>query len=260
MDKKISVIIPIYNAEKYLAETLNSVRFQTYKNLEIVCVLDCPPDSSENIINKIAKDDERIKIVCHAQNMGPAAARNTGVKNANGEYLHFMDADDLLSPDFYEIMVSSAEKNSADVSACSVYYEKKPWKSIWFKKNEILTETADKIEKTEVVIRGWAWRYLIKKSFWIKQDFSFPDLMIMEDTPVMIPMIYYANKVAFCPSATYFYMRRESSILNKKNDVVKEKKMSEHRHQSRKMCADFMREKNIKRPCKLLYDIKKFIL
>ncbi|MDR1698848.1 MAG: glycosyltransferase [Prevotellaceae bacterium] len=259
IDKKISVIIPVYNAEKYIKQTLNSIRFQTYKNLEIICVLDCPPDTSEHIINGIAEDDERIKIVRHTQNMGPAAARNTGAKNAGGEYLHFMDSDDLLSPDFYETMISASEKNNADVSACSVYYEKKTWKSIWFGKSEVLTSTAGKIKKTEVVIRGWAWRYLIKKSFWEKHCFSFPDLMMMEDTPVMISMIYYAKKVVLCPGATYFYMRRESSILNKNNDVTKEKRLSEHRFQSRKMCKDFMRENNIKRPNKLLYDIKKFI-
>jgi glycosyltransferase involved in cell wall biosynthesis len=256
---KISVIIPIFNAEKYIEQTLNSIRFQTYKNVEILCVLDCPTDNSEQIISEIARNDERIKIIRHTENKGPAEARNTGVKNASGEYLHFMDSDDVLSPDFYETMINAAIENNAEVAASSVYYEKKSWKSIWFTLSEILTETNNKIAKTEVTVRGWAWRYIIKKSFWQEYNLSFPNLLIMEDTPVMIAMIFYAKKVVLCPGATYFYLRRESSILNRKNDTEKEQKLREHRHLSRKMCKDFLKEKNIKRPCKLWYDIRKYI-
>ena len=224
INKKISVIIPIYNAEKYLKQTLDSVRFQTYKNLEVVCVLDCPSDHSAKIAKEIADEDSRIKLVEHTQNRGLPAARNSGVENATGEYIHFMDADDLISPDFYEIMISAAVKNDADVSACSVFYEKKQWRSIWFAKSEVLLEKKDKIRKTEVVMSSWAWSYLIKKNFWNKHDFSFPDLVPMEDKPVMLPAIYHANKVALCPNAVYFYKNREdSSILREKYNVTCEK-------------------------------------
>ncbi|MCL2414040.1 MAG: glycosyltransferase family 2 protein [Bacteroidales bacterium] len=256
-DKKISIIIPIYNAEKYLKQTLDSVRYQTYENLEIVCVLDCPTDSSAKIVKEAAKEDNRIKIIELSKNMGLPAARNSGVENAMGEFLHFMDSDDLISPDFYEIMIGSAENSDVDIAACSVLYEKKPWRSIWFQKSEILSNTDDKIKKTEVAVQGWAWRYLIKKDFWDEYQFSFPDLVPMEDKPVMIPMIYYANSVALCPSAVYFYKNRESSILNKKYDPVREKQRSENRQKARKIFKDFMRENKIKRPSKLLYYVKK---
>ena len=256
--KKISVIIPIYNAEKYLKQTLDSVRFQTYKNLEIVCVLDCPTDNSANIIRETAKEDNRIKLVEHFQNMGLPAARNSGVENATGEYIHFIDSDDLINPDFYEIMINEAEKTDADVAACSVFYEKKPVKSIWFQKSEVLLDIKDKIKKTEVAIQGWAWRYLIKKGFWNEHKFSFPDLVPMEDKPVMIPMIYYANKVILCPNAVYFYKNRENSILNKVYDPIREKQRSENRQKARKIFKDFMQINKIKRPNKWLYYIKKY--
>jgi len=258
MDKKISIIIPIYNAGKYLKQTLDSVRFQTYRNLEIVCVLDCPTDNSAKIVAELAQEDNRIKPVELEKNLGLPGARNSGVEHATGEYLHFLDADDLLSPDFYELLINSAVRNDADVSACSVFYEKKPWRSIWFEKSEALSKTKDKITKTEVAIQGWAWRYLIKKSFWDAHNFSFPDLVPMEDKPVMIPMIYHANKVALCPSAVYFYKNREGSILNKTYDPIREKKRSENRQKARKIFTDFMREHNIKKPNKLLYYLKKF--
>jgi glycosyltransferase involved in cell wall biosynthesis len=256
MNKKISIIIPIYNAEKYLKQTLDSVRFQTYKDLEIVCVLDYPTDNSAEIVENIAKEDNRIKPVYNPQNMGLPAARNIGVENATGEYIHFIDSDDLICPDFYEIMVNAVIKADADVAACSVFYEKKPWRSIRFRKSETLSGPS-KINKTEVAIMGWSWRYLIRKDFWVSRNFSFPDLVPMEDMPVMIPMIYYADKVVLCPDAVYFYKHRESSILNNNYDPGREKLHSKNRKKARKTFRDFMRVNKIKRPSRLLYYIKK---
>ncbi|MCL2597313.1 MAG: glycosyltransferase family 2 protein [Paludibacter sp.] len=255
---KISVIIPIYNAQKYLKQTLDAVRYQTYQHLEIICVLDCPTDNSAEIVKEISEGDYRFKIINHSKNLGLPAARNSGVKNATGEYIHFMDSDDLLNPEFYEILINAAVNSDADVTACSVFYEKKPKRGIWFRESKILSNTDDKIKDTEVAIQGWAWRYLIKKSFWNKNNFSFPDLVPMEDRPVMIPMIFYASKVALCPSAVYFYKNRENSILNKEYDPVIEKQRSENRRKSRKICRIFMKTNKIKRPNKLLYYFNKY--
>jgi len=256
---KISVIVPIYNAGKYLKQTLDSIRFQTYKNLEIVCVLDCPADDSAKIVEDCAEEDSRIKPVYNKHNMGLPMARNIGVENASGEYMHFMDADDLLNPDFYDILSSAAIKDDADVAACSVFYEKKPWRSIWFKKSEVVSGSA-KIEKTEVAFMGWAWRYLIRKNFWTSNNLSFPNLVPMEDKPAMIPMVYYANRVALCPGAVYFYKYRESSILNKNSDNERKKRHSENRQKARKIFREFMRDNKIKRPSRLLYSLKKKFL
>jgi len=257
INKKISVIIPIYNAEKYLKQTLDSIRFQTYKNLEIVCVLDCPTDDSAKLVEDIAKEDSRIKPIYNKQNMGLPKTRNIGVENASGEYIHFMDSDDLLSPDFYEVMISAAEKDNADVAACSVFYEKKPYRSIWFKKSEVLCDSQNKIDKTEVSVMGWAWRYLIRRDFWNNRKLSFPDLVPMEDMPVMIPMIYYADKVVLCPGAVYFYKYRPQSILNKERSDERKIRDSKNRQAARKIFGKFMRINKIKRPNRLLYHIKK---
>jgi len=259
LEKRISVILPIYNVEKYLLRALNSIRFQTYQNIEIICVLDCPTDSSAEIASKIATEDKRIKLINHSSNKGLPAARNSGVEYATGEYIHFMDSDDFLSPDFYETMIHAAEKSKADIAACSVYYEKKPNKSIWFRKSEVLSDTDDKLEKTEVTMLGWAWRYLIKKNFWNERNFSFPDLVPMEDKPVMISMIYYANAVAFCPAAVYFYKNRENSILNKNFDAAREKRGRENRHMARAMYKNFMKSNRIKQPSKLRYYLRKYL-
>lgn len=259
LEKRISVIMPIYNVEKYLARALNSIRFQTYQNVEIICVLDCPTDASVEIAKKIAAEDTRIKLLINDSNKGLPAARNSGMEYATGEYIHFMDSDDFLSPDFYETLLHAAEKSKADVAACSVYYDKKPRKSIWFSKSEVLTDINDKMEKTEVTIRGWAWKYLIKKSFWEEHKFSFPDLVPMEDKPVMISMMYYTNAVILCPGAVYFYKNRENSILNNTYSASREKQRRVNRHKARKVYSDFMRTNNIKVPSKLKYYLKKYI-
>jgi hypothetical protein len=156
-------------------------------------------------------------------------------------------------------LLHAAEKSKADVAACSVYYDKKPRKSIWFSKSEVLTDINDKMEKTEVTIRGWAWKYLIKKSFWEEHKFSFPDLVPMEDKPVMISMMYYTNAVILCPGAVYFYKNRENSILNNTYSASREKQRRVNRHKARKVYSDFMRTNNIKVPSKLKYYLKKYI-
>ncbi|GBU20892.1 glycosyl transferase [Fibrobacteres bacterium R8-0-B4] len=255
--EKISVIIPIYNAEEYLQQTLDSVRFQTYKDLEIICVLDCPTDGSAEIVEKAAKEDGRIKLVYNQLNMGLPTARNIGVENATGVYMHFLDSDDSISPDFYETMITAAIEADADVAACSVFYEKKPAHSIWFRESEVLSDTTDKIKKTFVTIHGWAVRYLIRKKVWNNHKLSFPDLVPMEDKPLMIRVIYYANKVVICPCAVYFYKYRENSILNLHYDPIREKQRSENRQKARKIFHDFMRAHKIKEPSRLLHYLKR---
>ena len=257
--KKISVVVPIYNAEKYVARTLNSIRFQTYRHLEIICVLDCPTDRSTEIVSQLAAQDSRIKLVMHRQNSGLPAARHTGVDNASGEYIHFMDADDWLSPDFYDILIHAAEEAEADVAACSVFYEKKPIKSIWFRKTETVVNVPDKLEKTEVTMRGWAWRYLIRRKLWNERQLTFPDLVPMEDTPAMVKTIYYANKVVLCPSALYCYKNREGSILNKRQDPARAKKASENRHKARGVIKAFLATHRVRRPSRLRYYLGKYM-
>ena len=107
---KISVIIPVYNVEKYLRQCLDSVINQTYKDLEIICVEDCSTDNSPQILQEYAQKDERIKILYNEKNSKLGPTRNNGLKVATGEYIHFLDSDDWLEPDAYEILVNHLSK------------------------------------------------------------------------------------------------------------------------------------------------------
>lgn len=102
METKISVIIPVYNAEKYLAETLDSVLNQTFTDFEVIAVNDGSTDNSLNILNEYGNKDSRIKIFSNS-NSGVSTARNTGIEKASGEYICFIDADDLIASEYMNI-------------------------------------------------------------------------------------------------------------------------------------------------------------
>lgn len=114
---KISIVIPVYNIEDYIERTLDSVCAQTYKNLEIVVVDDGSKDNSWSVICEYAKKDDRIKPI-HQENGGVTSARLNGVRNATGEWIGFVDGDDLIDEDMFELLINNAHKYNADISHC----------------------------------------------------------------------------------------------------------------------------------------------
>lgn len=115
---KISIIMPVYNIEKYLKECLDSILNQTFRDYEIICVDDGSKDNSLNILNEYAKKDSRFKIISQ-ENAGAGAARNNGLKLAQGEYVQFLDADDYFEPTMLEEMYNKAQEFGADLVVCS---------------------------------------------------------------------------------------------------------------------------------------------
>lgn len=107
---KISIIVPIYNAEQYLKKCISSVMSQTYSNWELILINDGSTDRSSNIINMVAETDDRI-IAIHQENMGPGKTRNRGIERATGEYIVFLDSDDFLDKDYLALLVEKAERN-----------------------------------------------------------------------------------------------------------------------------------------------------
>ena len=117
MDNLISVIVPVYNVKPYLKRSLESIRNQTYKNLEIIVVDDGSSDGSGEYLDEYKWRDNRIKVI-HQENMGVTAARLQGVRQASGDYIGFVDGDDEIEPDMYEFLLNNALKYSADISHC----------------------------------------------------------------------------------------------------------------------------------------------
>ena len=121
MNQTISIILPIYKVEKYLAKCIDSLLAQTYKNIEIILVDDGSPDNCGKICDDFAKKDIRIKVI-HQQNSGVAAARNAGLKVATGKYIGFVDPDDWVAPEMYERLVNALIKNNSELSICGYNY------------------------------------------------------------------------------------------------------------------------------------------
>ena len=117
MSVSVSVVIPVYNSEKYLGQCLNSVLGQSLHDIEVICVDDGSTDNSASVIQERMKEDSRLKIVRHGVNKGVGAARNTGVEAAEGEWIYFLDSDDWVDSDYLEVMLREASA-SGPPAAC----------------------------------------------------------------------------------------------------------------------------------------------
>ncbi len=122
LNRKVSLIIPVYNTVKYLRRCLESAVSQTYENMEIICVDDGSTDGSEKIVDEFAARDGRV-IAVHQENRGESNARNTGLRIASGDYIGFMDCDDWIEPDMYECLVRELEEAGADMAIAGFYRE-----------------------------------------------------------------------------------------------------------------------------------------
>lgn len=236
----ISVVIPAYNVAPYLAQCLENILHQTYKNIEIIVVDDGSTDNTVEIAEKY-----RIKLISQ-ENKGVSAARNAGLKIATGEYLHFMDADDLISLNFYERMLSSALYCDADITYCGMMNERDPRSSFYIQQRFLATLTEDKIVLTKVGSQGYCFKYLFKTSFLNEQKLEFDETAhIAEDMIFSLQAVFLANKVTSAPGAVYYYKYRHTSALTtqrKKSRWEREKTMKP----SRLFKKDFENLHNIK--------------
>ena len=219
MDAEISVIIPVYNVEEYLPKCIESVRNQTYGNLEIILVDDGSTDRCSIICKQYAALDTRIKVI-HKENGGLSDARNTGMEASSGDFLAFVDSDDWIDEDMYEVLYSLAAEYEADVAICRVREVSKK-EIVDQSTNDIvvcnavealtLMVTKDNNYKLEHGITN----KLIKKE--LIQNFRFPVGKLVEDLYFTPPLIYASEKCVYIDAAKYNYLTdREDSIMNAK--------------------------------------------
>ncbi len=206
----ISVIIPVYNREKYIKNCLDILLNQSYKNLEIIVVDD---GSSDNSV-KIVKQYPAVKLIQHTENKGQSVARNTGIDNATGKYIHFMDDDDEINPTFYENLLKASEETNADMSCCSMINQKRMNKSQIFDKQKVYETIKGKYEATYVGKYGYSVRYLFKLDFLKNHNLRFEQGRLIEDLPFSFQAVFYANKIVSVPKSTYTYVFNPTSSMN----------------------------------------------
>lgn len=122
-DVKVSIVVPVYNAEKTIERTLNSLCGQTLREIEIICVLDKPTDNSVSLVKAMAEMDDRIVIIENDRNKGVAESRNVGMKHARGQYIGFSDNDDFQEKEMYEILYETAVVNNSNICISDVYID-----------------------------------------------------------------------------------------------------------------------------------------
>lgn len=216
---KVSIIIPVYNCEKYIAQTLNCIWCQTmaHRDMEIILCLDAPTDGTAAIVKEWARTHRGIHthIIVNKSNRGVSYARNVAIGHARGEYIHFMDADDLINVDFYRALYDAASAAGADVAVASYQHQRRPNCGVIFDVATIVSEPQEKIDFTRVDQHGMMWRYLVRREFWRHNGFVFPeDMKICEDWVLANKMVFVANYIALVPAATYLYRSRENSLIS----------------------------------------------
>lgn len=213
----ISVIVPVYNIEKYLPRCIDSILDQTYKNWEAIFINDGSTDNSLKILEEYKKRDERIKII-DKKNAGSGAARNDGIETSKGKYIAFLDSDDWYEEDFLEKLYNNLIENSSDVSMCNpkMTYDNinknKKINTYFF--NEIeLNKTPEKI--LGILAMPVVWNKLYKKDIIVKNRIKFPNYSFCEDVEFLYKTFLYANKVSKIEDDLYNYYQREDSETKK---------------------------------------------
>lgn len=223
----ISIIVPIYNVEKYLPKCVESIAHQTYRNLEIILVDDGSPDRCGEMCDQYAVKDSRIKVI-HKQNGGLSDARNVAIDVAKGEYITFVDSDDYISTYFIEFLFVLIRRTKADIAECSyvLFYEDSGMKNSCTPKfSEFRLYTGDNAIKNVFYQKNLncsAWGKLYKKSLF--KTIRYPKGLLFEDLAIIYPLLKQVRTLVYTRMPLYYYLARPTSILGnftlKRTDVL----------------------------------------
>ena len=201
----VSIIVPVYNSEKYLTECLKSLLNQTYKNLDIIVINDGSKDRSEEIMESFARRDTRIRVFKN-KNHGVSYSRNLGIEKSLGRYISFVDSDDIVSSDFIEVLVDALEKSDAEISAVGVCKKKKYYGDIFSNGNLTIHKGNDVINQLFIGYEGFLCNKLYKKEIFEKYSLKLNEkISICEDLLFNIEYLLNCNCAAFYRGEKYFY-------------------------------------------------------
>ena len=212
MNPKVSMIVPVYGVEKYIAECVESLLNQTYENLEILLIDDGGKDRSVEICEQYAAKDHRIKII-HKKNGGAASARNVGIDAATGEYLCFVDGDDIVEKDYVMHLWTALSQAGADISECGLYY--------WFqtRKEPLVVEELGVADRNDYLLRytrQWICALMTNKLFkrTVVGDVRFEEGHCIDDEFFTYQVIMNCQTIVVTDAPLYGYRMRVSSVMH----------------------------------------------
>ena len=212
---KVSIIIPSYNSEKFIGNCLDSIFSQTHDDLEVILVDDCSTDHSYDIMKSYEKrEPRRLKVVRNPENKGAAGSRNVGLDIADGKYIGFVDSDDYIKSDMYELLYDICINNNCEIASCS--------STIYFKDKTVVNGGHDLIiHEREEAMKTMLEGRLYDEVVWVKlfkrelfDDVKFPVGKIYEDTAVTYKLIDKSNRVGCIGKAKYNYIKREGIVMD----------------------------------------------
>ncbi|MGG8494837.1 glycosyltransferase family 2 protein [Tenacibaculum sp. TC6] len=225
----ISVVVPVYNVEKYVERCINSIVNQTFKDIEIIIVNDGSTDTSLEICKKIEKEDSRITIITQ-ENKGLSGARNTGIKAAQFPYITFIDSDDWIEAEYIEILYNSLIKYDADIAVVEydiVFEEKGNKNQIKSRNNNGRVEVFSVSEAifeliTDRKIKNYAWGKMYKTALF--KEISYPEGLFYEDVFTTYKLFFKSKKIVKTNKILAHYLQRTDNITSKVNNSIQKEK------------------------------------
>lgn len=210
-EPKLSIIVSVYNTEKYVSKCIDAILNQTYQNIELIIINDGSTDNSLNVIKKYF-NDKRVKFIDNQINKGLSYSRNIGLKEASGNYVGFIDSDDFIDSNYYESLMDSIINEQADMAICDMKF-----KYTGIDEHELLVPCSpeypfNKVNVIDCGIAASACNKVFKKELIMKYEFA--EGKVNEDIAVVIPAIVNAKKVVYTPDVYYYYMQRNNSMQN----------------------------------------------
>lgn len=226
---EISVILPVYNSEKYLKECLDSLLNQTFDDIEVLCVNDGSSDNSLNILKEYEKTDNRIRVI-DQENIGVAKTRNEALSMVSGNYVYFMDADDELDKNAFKKLHNNLVSNGSDFCIMKTIFvngeEEYKFPSFDLDK-EFSNVNFDKFTFTYKDVKSRVlndlfapWLKMYKRGFLIDGGFTFPDIKSYSDAPFHVMTMLEAEKISFIPEYLYYYRENDDSLVHSSSNTI----------------------------------------
>ena len=217
---KVSVIVPVYGVEKYIERCAHSLFEQTLDDMEFIFVDDCTTDNSIYILENIIKDypirANQTRILHHEKNMGLPVARQTGIKEASGDFIAHCDSDDWVDTDMYRAMFERAVLSGADIVICDYNVANENGNTTV---HGVLRKGRENIIKDTLALKcSWSvWNKLVKRELYLDNGFIYPEFSMAEDMLLTTQLLVKAQSVDYIDKGFYFYSYNPNSIVNKKN-------------------------------------------
>jgi len=216
---KVSIIIPVYNMEKYLRKCLESVCNQTLRDIEIICVNDCSSDNSLSILQEYVSRDNRVKIINFERNRGVSAARNAGIDTALGEYIGFVDSDDFIDLGFYEKLYD-ATHDGADIVKGNIrsWHESGERSDFWI---ACSLSRNDNVRINKAYFFYFFWSAIFKRKLIVENRINFPENFIdFEDPCFVVKTVIMSNRVNVIDDVYYYYVYNCNSVTKSMDNMA----------------------------------------